>query len=104
MATSSCQQQPDKTSRQKNNHIEIKHVSLPLERDRVEELSDNDQTYSTLKEPKLTPHSTGFLQNMKFDKYAQVLYLLNLTSDTTIENFESNKVQSAIDRKGDEDY
>ena len=93
-----------KTATKNNNNLETKHTSRLPGRDRVVGLSDNDQTYSTLKEPKATTHSTEFLENMKFDKYAQVLYLLNLTSDTTIENFESNKIQSAIDKNGDEDY
>ena len=92
-----------KTATKKTNNPEAEHMYLQPGRDRVVELSENDQTNPTLKETKASTH-TKFLQNMKFDKYAQVLYLLNLTSDTTIENFESNKIQSAIDKKGDEDY
>ena len=44
------------------------------------------------------------LTRAKFDKYHQVLYLLNLTSDTQKQEYESNRIKSIIDTKSDLNY
>ena len=44
------------------------------------------------------------LTKAKFDKYHQVLYLLNLTSDTQKHEYESNRLKSTIDTKSDLNY
>ena len=63
---------------------------------------EDETKYSPKKTNAITRKDTKPLAS--FDKYLQVLYLLNLTSESQVDEFESNRIISNVDTRSDLDY
>ena len=87
--------QTSKNTSEGTNNVNVAELHHKVERHR---LKNNEH-----KKTKVTGNKED-IQVVNFDKYQQVLYLLNLTSDSHAEDFESNKLQSSVDSNTDPHY